>query len=237
MDETIVPHVETRVEFRGARLSWAAIWAAFVVVTVAQIILSVTGIALGFSIWDPSSGGAGGFAMGAWIWFVATAIISLFLGGLAVGRLAGLLTRWDAFLHSVVLWGLSAVLAVWMIANGVGMLVGSALNVVTRTTAATVTGAMTATGALANKAAESPVTVEALRDSVHDLLDSLRARGNLPSTGKMREAAGEVVSKAATGTAITAWIALATIILSLAAATWGAGLAARKMELSSRSTG
>lgn len=228
MEETNVSRVTNRTDFRGSRLSWPAIWAGFIVATVAQIILSVIGIALGFSIWNPSSGGVGGFAIGAWIWFFVTAIVSLFLGGLAVGRLAGLLTRTDAFLHSVVLWGLSAVLAVWMIANGVGMLVGSALNVVTRTTAATVTGAMTATGALANRAAENPETVKALRDSVNHLLDSLHASGNLPSGGKIREAAGDVANKAATGTAIAAWVALATIILSLAAATWGAEIMTRK---------
>ena len=232
MGETIVARAGIPAESPLHRVNWAAIWAGFIVTTVAQIILSVIGIALGFSIWNPSEGGLGGFALGAWIWLFVTAIISLFLGGMTIGRLTGALTRGDALLHSVVLWGLSAVLAMWMIANGVGMLVGSTLNVVTRTTAATVTGAMTAGGALANKTAESPATVESLRDSVRHLLDSLRARGNVPSGEKIREAAGEVASKAAAGTAIAAWVALATIILSLAAAMWGATIAARRQSAS-----
>lgn len=228
MDETTNPLVGTRTEFRGARLSWPAIWAGFIVATVAQIILSVTGIAFGLSIWEPGSGGFGGFAIGAWIWLFVTTLISLFLGGLALGRLAGLLTRWDAFLHSVVLWGLSAVLAVWMVANGVGMVLGSALNLVTRTTAATVTGAMTATGAAAGRAAANPAATEALRDSVRRLLDSLQANASLPSAGRVREAAGEVANTAASGTAVAAWIVLVMIILSLAAATWGAVITARR---------
>lgn len=229
MVEAIVHHTDTRVGI-APRMNWGAIWAGFIVATVVQIVLSVLGTALGFSIWNPTSGGFGGFALGAWLWFVGTAIVSLFLGGLVMGRFAGILTRGSAFIHGTVLWGLSAMLAAWLITNGLGMLVGSTLNVVAQTSGAAVNGAFAATGALANGAVRNPGAIAALRDSVNKLRDSLQASGKLPSAGAINESAGEVVQKAAGGTAAVAWFALITIALSLGAATWGAEITTKRLE-------
>lgn len=127
---------EVAVEHTGFRLSWGAIFAGFIVATVLQLVLSLFGIAIGFATWDPGDP-ARDLGMGAGIWFVLTAIISLIIGGLTTGRLAGILTRGDGAIHGVVMWSLSTLLAVWMAWSGATFLLGGVFGVLGRAAGAT----------------------------------------------------------------------------------------------------
>ena len=109
------------------RISWGAIFAGLVVATVLQVVLSLLGVAIGLAALDPNSS-AKSFGIGTGIWALLTALISMFVAGSTTGRLAGVLERRDGFLHGVVLWGLSTLLAVWLISRGLGALFGGALN-------------------------------------------------------------------------------------------------------------
>lgn len=133
------------VEVRGLRLSWGAIFAGLVVATVLQIVLSLLGVAIGLAAWDPGDA-AKGLGIGAAIWTALSGILSLFIGGRTAGRLAGILRRKDGALHGVVLWGLSTILTVWLLASGAGALLGSALSIVGRTAAATAGGIASGVG-------------------------------------------------------------------------------------------
>lgn len=223
MGEAIVQTPDTRVAFTGTRLSWAAIWAGFIVATVVQIILSTAGLALGFSIWNPMTNGIRGFGTGAWIWFICTAIISLFLGGLAVGRLAGELSRWNSFLHATVMWGLSAMLAVWMVSNGLSSVVGTTIGAGSMSSSGIVTGALGSNRALASSEALESGANATLRDSIQTLLKSLRL-----TPTRVRESAGEVASRVERYSAAAGWIAFGTLIVSLATAWWGAEIMGKK---------
>lgn len=134
-------------EQTGFRLSWGAIFAGLVVATVIQIALSLLGVGLGFLGWNPGDPLAD-LGTGAAIWTGLVAIISLFIGGLTTGRLAGVLTKGDGALHGVVMWGLSTLLAVYLISSGVGSLLGSAFGIVSQTAGAVASG-VTQAGAAA----------------------------------------------------------------------------------------
>lgn len=223
---------EPLVDIVGFRLSWGAIFAGFVVATVTQIVLSILGLAIGFSTWDPRTEGLGGYGIGTAIWVIATAIVSLFLGGLVLGRLAGILKRGDGVLHGIVLWGLSALLAVWMVANGVGSLVGTTFGTLTRTTAAVVGGAVNATGAVGAAVANRPPGAPAVPQRVQNALDSAQAHiqsrmNALPPSDSVQEFAGDVAESATNGIATVAWVSLGTLVLSLGAAMWGTAITAR----------
>lgn len=231
MADLDIKRTEPLVDIVGFRLSWGAIWAGLVIATVVQIVLSVLGMAIGLSAYDPGADSLGGFGIGAAIWFIATAIISLFLGGMALGRLAGILKRKDGVLHGIVMWGMSTLLAVWMVANGVGMLVGTTMNTLTRTTSAVVSGAVAATGSVGAAVANRPAGAPALPQRAQNALDTAESRvqaelNRLPPGDSMRAMAGDVAAATRTGAASVAWVALATMILSLGAAVWGAGLTA-----------
>ena len=139
-------------ERTGFRLSWGAILAGAVVATALQMVLSVLGLAIGLGAWDHGDP-LGRFGTGAAIWVLVTALVTLFVGGLTTGRLAGVLTRGDGMLHGVVLWGVSTLLAVWMMAGGAGTLLGGAFGVLGRTAAATAGGVVGAAGQAVGAAA------------------------------------------------------------------------------------
>ncbi len=148
---------KTVVEHTGFRLSWGAILAGFVVATVLQFVFSLLGIAIGFAAWDPGDP-LRHLGTGALIWFVLTAVITLFIGGMITGRLAGILTRGDGALHGVVMWGLSTLLAAWMMWSGLTFLVGGAFGILGRAMSATASvvgsGVSAAGGALVGQAGQ-----------------------------------------------------------------------------------
>ena len=142
------------VERTGFRLSWGAIFAGFIVATALQMVLSVLGVAVGFAAFDPGQGdSASGLGIGVALWFALTAIVSLFIGGLTTGRLAGILTPGDGRLHGVVVWGLSTLLAVYFATMGAGQILGGVFSFATRTTAAVAGSAVGAVGQIGSAAA------------------------------------------------------------------------------------
>jgi hypothetical protein len=114
------------------RISWGAIFAGTVVALVAQLLLTMLGLAIGLTIIDPPSGQTPwqGIGIGVGIWWVVSALISLFLGGWTAGRLAGMPLRQDAILHSIVVWGLITLISFYLVITGAGAVIGGALNVV-----------------------------------------------------------------------------------------------------------
>ncbi|CAN5213287.1 hypothetical protein BH23GEM4_BH23GEM4_17330 [soil metagenome] len=123
-------------ESTGFRLSWGAIFAGVVIATVLQVVFSLLGVGLGFLGWDPGDPLAN-LGIGAAIWTGIAGIVSLFIGGLTTGRLAGVLTRGDGALHGVVMWGLATLLALWLIWGGFSFLLGNALGIVGNTVSTT----------------------------------------------------------------------------------------------------
>jgi hypothetical protein len=115
-------------EHTGFRLSWGAIFAGFVIAMVLQIVFALAGIAIGMAAWDTTDP-AESLAIGAAIWLAVSMLVSLFVGGLATGRLAGILTPGDGALHGVVMWGVTMIVTFWLIAGGVRGLVGGALDI------------------------------------------------------------------------------------------------------------
>jgi hypothetical protein len=66
-----------------SRISWGAIFAGTLVAFVAQILFTLLGLATGLTVVEPMTGQAPweGIGIGAGIWWVVTALISLFLDG------------------------------------------------------------------------------------------------------------------------------------------------------------
>jgi hypothetical protein len=115
-----------------SRISWGAIFAGTVVAFVAQILFTLLGLAIGLTIVEPMTAQAPweGIGIGAGIWWVVTALISLFLGGWAAGRLSGMPLRQDAMLHGVVVWGLIALVSVFFAISGVGAVASGPLGTI-----------------------------------------------------------------------------------------------------------
>lgn len=188
------------VERTGFRLSWGAIFAGFIVATALQMALSVLGIAIGFAAFDPGQGDrVSDLGIGVVIWFAATAVISLFVGGLTTGRLAGILTRGDGRLHGVVVWGLSTLLAVYFATMGAGRLLGGVFDFATRTTAAVAGSAVGAVGQIGSAAAgqAGSIDVGALQREIETALEQTGNPALQPDT--LQQQAGALRGQATSG--------------------------------------
>lgn len=161
-------------ERTGFRLSWGAIFAGFVIATALQMTLSLAGVAVGLAAFDPGQGdSAGSLGIGVAIWFALTAIVSLFVGGLTTGRLAGVLTRGDGRLHGIVVWALSTLLAVYFASIGMGRVLGGVFNFATRTATAVVGSTVGAVGSLGTAAVNNAgaVDLQALQQQISTALE------------------------------------------------------------------
>jgi hypothetical protein len=114
------------------RISWGAVFAGTIVALVAQLLFTMLGLAIGLTFIEPLTGQTPwqGISIGAGIWWVVSALISLFLGGWAAGRLAGMPLRQDAILHGILAWGLVTFISFYLVITGVGAVIGGSLNVV-----------------------------------------------------------------------------------------------------------
>lgn len=206
------PYIRT-----GFRLSWGAVFAGLVLATALQIVLTLLGTAVGLAAWDPGES-ARGLGIGAGIWAILSILISLFVGGLATGRLAGLLRRKDGALHGVLLWGLSTILTLWLLASGVSAVAGGAFRMVGSALGATTNAAAQTAGAVATGRSGS---VASLKDRAKGVAQRGQALAD-SLADPIRVQAGEAARGAESAAGTGAWLALLALGLSAAAAVAGA---------------
>jgi MFS family permease len=84
------------------RISWPAVFGGAMVALGTMILFLLFGLAIAFMIGRP--GGVGAWSV---IWYLVTAIVSLYLGGWVASRLSGYSDRDAAQLHGLVTWGLT----------------------------------------------------------------------------------------------------------------------------------
>jgi hypothetical protein len=115
------------------RISWGAIFAGVIIAIVVQLLLGLLGLGIGFASVDPATATEStgrGAAIGAAIWWAASSLIALFLGGWVAGRLAGFPRASEGGLHGVVAWAAMTIFSIYLVTTAVGSIVGGALNVV-----------------------------------------------------------------------------------------------------------
>jgi len=84
------------------RISWPAVFGGTMVALGTMILFVLFGLAIAFLIGSP-----GGIQAWSVIWFLVTAIVSLYIGGWVAARLSGTAERRGAQLHGLVTWGLT----------------------------------------------------------------------------------------------------------------------------------
>ncbi len=223
------------IEHTGFRLSWGAIFAGLVVAMVLQVLLSLLGLAIGLTVWDPGDPAAA-LGVGAGVWVAVAGLISLFVGGIVAGRMAGVLTPGDGAMHGVVLWGLSVIVTLWLTTAGVGMVLGGAFQLVG-----------TAAGAGVGLVGEEVAIVgleAAVRDDRQAVVQGVAQRTGLtPAEADqlvqdLEQAVTDVevdpervrrtAEDVAAGVAEASWWALLVLLLAAGAAAGGAAITSRR---------
>jgi hypothetical protein len=115
------------------RPNWGAIWAGVFTFMAIWSVFGLLGMAIFSSPANPAKA-VSGMSVGMGIWGIILTIIAMYVGGLATGRLAGINNRRDGIVHGMIMFGLSVMAILIVVALGAG----SAANA---QTAATTVGA------------------------------------------------------------------------------------------------
>lgn len=147
-----------------SRIAWSAIFAGVVLVVSIELLLNSLGAGVGLGMVTPVTGGtptAGTMGAGAGFWVLVSTIIAFIFSGFVAGRLAGAPTRFDGALHGLVVWGLTLLLALYLLGSAASGIVGGVFHIAGGAASiATGSGAQSAAGQVASAAGIDQTTVQ-----------------------------------------------------------------------------
>lgn len=199
------------------RVSWGAIIAGLFVTIVTQVTLTLLGAAIGAATVDPlhEARPAEGLMTAAGIWFIASALLSLFAGAYVAGRLAGGPRRADGLLHGIVMWSVAEVVMLLLLMTSIGALIGGSANVM-----GTVIQSQRAQGH--DPFASLRQDLNQAREQAEQKLSPTGQPTGTPGVPQVNEQqAREIGQKAASGVSTGALVGFIGMVLGLAIAAWG----------------
>lgn len=122
------------------KTSWGAIMAGALTAISAQLLFTILGVAIGataadsYDVASASASDAGSVGIAAALWWLVTGTIALLLGGMVLGRVAGLPKSTEVRLHGLTMWAVTAVFGFAVIWSGAGIssnaggMYGAAMN-------------------------------------------------------------------------------------------------------------
>ncbi len=152
------------------RISWGAVLAGTAIVIAVQVSLSLLGFGIGLSTVDIAAGDtpqATSLGLGAGIWWMASNLIALVIGGYVAARLSGMPLRGDGIIHGVLTWAVTLLVTIYLLTTGVGSIVGGAFNVVGDTLSSVGQGVAKAVPQAADAAG---VSVDQIKQQAQQLL-------------------------------------------------------------------
>jgi hypothetical protein len=119
VDETVVPTVDRA--FVASPIGWSSIFAATAITLGVWLALHLFGLAVGLTAIDPHDADSlRGVGIGTGVWSLIAPIIALFVGGLVAGRAAPTINSVNAAIHGAVVWAVSAIFSMILIAMTIG---------------------------------------------------------------------------------------------------------------------
>jgi hypothetical protein len=160
------------------------------------VLLYALGLAIGLTSIDPDDAGSlRGSSIFTGIWGVVVPLIALFVGGFVASRSSGLVNRIGGALHGVIVWGLTALIGVWMVGRLFSAVIGGAVDV---GSSAVHAGSEMLPSAAEVGSAASSLGIDA-ESALAPVNARLRAEGKPAVTAEqLRAATADVVKSAAT---------------------------------------
>lgn len=124
-DQTVAYGGDTDAIQMKDRVRWGPILAGVLTTIASMIILTVLGLAIGLSAFEPNDVGEGDVSTAAAIWGALTALISFFLGGWVAAKSSAVAGAPSGGLNGFIVGAATIVLILWMISTGLGNLLGS----------------------------------------------------------------------------------------------------------------
>jgi len=155
MQERIVVEKDGKRALPHRRMSWAAVLAGVVVALSAQLLLSLLGVGIGASTFDPvnKENPAAGMGFGAVVWLALSAMLSLFAGGWTASRLGGMRPV-EGVMQGVLTWSLVTLVSFALLTTTIGAVIGGAARGLGQTASLLGQGTASAAPAVASAAGE-----------------------------------------------------------------------------------
>jgi hypothetical protein len=214
----VQPQYDVDVTTPTDRVRWGPIMAGLFTALSTLALLSVLGLAIGASSFDPGDQGRN-FGIGAGIWGALSALLAFGLGGWMAARTAAVRGQRNGMLNGTMVWVVAIPLLLYLLSSGIGSLLNTAGRVAG--TAATVAAPV------AGQAANNPAVQAGAQDgaaAAQATAQALQAQAADPAN---QEAAADAIKTGAWGT-------LASMLLGLGAASLGGYLGARTPHTNTR---
>lgn len=189
------------------RIRWGPVLAGVFTVLGTLIILSLLGLAIGLSTFEPGDP-LSNFGLGASIWGIASAILAFIVGGALAAYAAAVAGRGNGALNGMMVWLVTLALIIFLLGSGIGGLFSVAA-----------TGAQTAAPLLSDNI--DAVTVQDAAGAAG--IDLTNEQADL----FLNNLDNQNVAQAAETSASATWVTLLVLLLGLASAVLGGALGAR----------
>ena len=204
---------------RMSPVSWPAVFASLAVGISVMLSLTLTGVAIGISVFDPAADSARVITMGAAAWQTASMLIAALVGGYVAARMSGLRRTADGVLHGAVSWGATTLLYAALATTALGALTAGMFGLLTSGTSERTASVASGDREQAQRTLES---IGLSPEQARTALDKL----NVPTTPPATSAARTAEETADTVGTATGWLT-ATVLLSLALSIFGGAIGAR----------
>jgi hypothetical protein len=119
--------VKTTIVTPFDRVRWGPILGGLFAALSTLALLSVLGVAIGLSAWDPGDN-TRNYQVGAGIWSIVSAIIAFFVGGWLAARSAAAAGERNGVMNGALVWAVAIPLLIFMLGGGMASMAGSVLN-------------------------------------------------------------------------------------------------------------
>lgn len=122
-------------QYQVKRIYWSAIVAGALVMLVIVMLLNLLGLGIGLGTIDPATEQQpfSGLGIGALIWWVASNLVAIFIGGYLAGRLAGMPRTFSAVTHGFLSWCVFTLVSAYLLTTTVGSVLSTVGSVVSQT--------------------------------------------------------------------------------------------------------
>tara|TARA_R110002167_G_scaffold17426_17_gene66561 strand:- start:8103 stop:9116 length:1014 start_codon:yes stop_codon:yes gene_type:complete len=169
------------------RSSWASVLLGAVIAFGILTVLNLIGLAFGLYMIDTDAAnfGLAGAGWVAGLWWVASSLVALFVGGWVAARMAGIPNQTSAAIHGATVWALTTLLAVWMVSSAASTAFTGVAGLAGRTAQLSVAGVQASAGLV-----RPAVTIAA--DS---LTTELRQQGATVDPAQVRQSVEAVINR------------------------------------------
>lgn len=115
-----------------SRVSWGAIFAGTISGLAIYLVLGLMGLAAGIGAIDPAeeANPVSGVPYGLGVWWVISALVAFFIGGVIAGRLAGFPRSTTGALHGLTVGSLTLLLVAWLATTTAGSAISGAAGAI-----------------------------------------------------------------------------------------------------------